>query len=219
MRRFSSELEERLKRHGREENWPPPVSFFVAIHWPWGVEREEGLRCYSTIGQSVKMDGILYSGERGLLDFEGKRDRRFVMSSDHLIYGPSCGFRVLDDEGLAERTVRTANRRGDFPAMFVEVWWHFSIDPEEIASLLYGERLFGGYVTRIELHGDKREEGRVAVVWGGYEGIVVSRARKSSGTAASALGRPIALGGGIAEFFGQGQARLGADKWLQGGAE
>ena len=132
------------------------------------------------------------------------------MSSDHMIYGPSCGFRVLDDEGLAERTVRTANRRGDFPAMFVEVWWHFSIHPDEIASLLYGERLFGGYVTRIELRSDERE-GRVAVVWAGYEGIAVSRDRANAGTAASALERPLAFGEGVADFLRQRGFRLGAD--------
>ena len=47
------------------------------------------------------MRGHFYSGKTCLLDFNEKSERGFVMASDDLVYGASCGFRVFDDEGLA----------------------------------------------------------------------------------------------------------------------
>ena len=146
------------------------------------------------------MDGLFYSGERGLLDFNERTDQGFVMSSENLIYGASCGFRVLDEERLAAKLVDRANERGDFPVMPVTVWRHASVDVEEVASLVYGERVFAGYVTRIELRSDAR--GRVvATVWGGHEGITVSKARDDSHSAISAFGRRVAWGGEIAKLL------------------
>ena len=146
------------------------------------------------------MDGHCYSGKHALLDFNENKDAGFVMSSDHLIYGASCGFRVLDDDGLAARVVSTVNHRGVFPTIFVDAWRHFSIDAEEIASLVYGYKVFGGFVTRIELQSDKR--GRtVAKVWGGHEGIAVSKTRVNTGSTASALRLPIACSERVAKLF------------------
>ena len=140
------------------------------------------------------MDGHFYSGKHSLLDFNEKTDTGFVMSEDHLIYGASCGFRILDVDDLAAQVVKATNRRGDFITMFVQVWMHYSLDTEEIATLLYGERLFGGFVTRIELRSDER--GRAtAKVWGGHQGIAVSKNRPNTGSVASALWHPVASAG------------------------
>ena len=113
------------------------------------------------------------------------------MTSDDLIYGASCGFRVVDDEGLAAGVVDRANARDDFPLVFAEVWTHFSDDPDEVQNLLYGEMQFGGFITRIEL---QESEGgkRIAKVWGGYQGIAVSKERTNMEKAASAFGRRVA---------------------------
>ena len=96
--------------------------------------------------------------------------------------GASCGFRVFDEDGLAARVVKAANRRGNFPNMYADVWMHFSLDTEEIASFLYGQWVFGGFVTRIELQQDKLGRA-VAKVWGGYQGIAVSKIRSDTTSA------------------------------------
>ena len=136
------------------------------------------------------MDGNFYSGNEGILDFDEESDQGFMMSEDDLIYGAACGFRVFDSEDLAHKIVVTANQRQAFPPIFVEAWIHFSDNAKEIESLLYGEMLFGGHVTRIELQKDANGR-RIAKVWGGHAGVVVSKTRHNTGTAASVLGRPI----------------------------
>ena len=190
MRKLSPELEKRLECHRQDQASPLPMSYFVSAYWPLiGDNERHALRCYSTVNQSVTMDGHFYSGRHMLLDFNEKTDAGFVMSSDHLIYGSSCGFRVLDEDDLAARIVVVTNQRGNFPTMFIDAWIHFSIDVEEIASLVYGNRVFGGIVTRIELQRDKRGS-TITKVWGGYQGIVVSKTRMNTGSAASTFQYP-----------------------------
>ena len=124
------------------------------------------------------------------MDFDEESDQGFIMSQDDLIYGASCGFRVFDSEDLVHRIVMTANKRQDFLPHFAEAWIHFSDGAKEIESLLYGKMFFGGHVTRIELQKDANGR-RIAKVWGGHAGIVVSKTRHNTGKAASVLGRPI----------------------------
>lgn len=137
------------------------------------------------------MDGVHYTGDNLLLDFNEQSDRGFVMSSDHILYGASCGFRVFDGDGLVGRIVRYANAMGGFPAIRCDVWMHFSDDVMEVASLEYGKKLFAGFVTRLEV----REKGGrpVATVWGGHQGIVASKNRGVGGMAASAWEYPVPL--------------------------
>lgn len=203
---LTKELQARLAAQ-RGKNPPPlPVNQFVTVHWPSEGETGDevtGRRCYSTFDRPVSMGGRFYSGQDRLLDFNQKSESGFVMTSDDLIYGASCGFRVYDDEGLASRVVETANARNDFPSVFAEVWTHLSDDPDEVRSLLYGEMAFGGHITRIELQAD--EDGRrVAKVWGGHEGIAVSKGSPPVAKAASALGRRISWGQRVAQLLQDG---------------
>ena len=192
MRKISAELRERLQAQ-RGDNPPPlPVSRFVWVAWPLDANGAETVkRCYSTLDFAVTMDGKRYEGENRLLDFNEKEDERpFVMSKDHLFYGASCGFRVYDGEGLAQNVVAGANATGDFPAIYCEAWLHFSEDAKEIQSLRYGEMVFGSHITRIELQEDT--DGRkIAKVWGGYEGVAVSKARPDTMAAASVVVRHV----------------------------
>ena len=79
---------------------------------------------------------------------------------------------------------------------------HFSEDAAEIEGGRYGEMLFGGYATRIELqaHADGIE---VAKVWGGHEGVVASRSRPDSKATASALGRALSWSRRVARLVRQ----------------
>lgn len=201
---LSKKLKARLAAQRGNSPPPLPVNQFVTVHWPLEGEAGDeatGRRCYSTICLPVSMGGRLYSGNRRLLDFNEKSEHGFVMTSDDLIYGASCGFRVVDDEGLASRVVDRANARNDFPPVFAEVWTHYSDDPTEVQSMLYGVMAFGGHITRIEIQ--VSEDGRrVAKVWGGYQGIAVSKERSTVGSAASALGRRISWSRRVAHLLG-----------------
>ena len=188
MREVSAELRERLEAQ-RGENAPRlPVSSFVWVAWPLHPNRKTtARRCYSTLDFAVTMDGKLYDGKNRLLDFNEKDDRRpFVMNSDHLYYGASCGFRVFDAEGLAGKFVTAANARREFPAIYCEAWLHFSEDAKEIESLRYGKMVFGGHVTRIELQEDTNGRS-IAKVWGGHEGLTASMSRPHTAAAASVV--------------------------------
>lgn len=188
MREISAELRERLEAQ-RGENAPPlPVSSFVWVGWPLNTNGETtARRCYSTLDFAVTMDGKLYDGKNRLLDFNEKDDRRpFVMSSDDLYYGASCGFRVFDAEGLAGKFVTAAKARRELPAIYCEAWLHFSEDAKEIESLRFGKMIFGGHITRIELQVDTIGR-RIAKVWGGYKGLMVSKSRPYTATAASVV--------------------------------
>ena len=176
MWKLSAALQQRLEGQ-RGDNPPPlPINGFVAVRWVLDGDEETARRCYSTFGRPVTMNGNFYSGNKGLLSFNEESDREFIMNEDNPIYGASCGFRVFDSEGLIHRIVMTANKRQDFLPHFVEAWIHFSDDAKEIESLLYGKMLFGGYVTRIELQKDANGR-RIAKVWGGHAGVVVSKTR------------------------------------------
>ncbi len=191
MWKLSAELRQRLDGQQGDNPPPLPMNFFVNVRWALDGDSEKTTRrFYSTFGHPVTMDGKFYSGNEGLLDFNEESDQGFIMSQDDLIYGASCGFRVFDGEGLIHRIVMTANKRQDFLPHYVEAWIHFSDDAKEIESLLYRKMLFGGHVTRIELQKDANGR-RIAKVWGGHEGIVVSKTRHNTGMAASVLGRPI----------------------------
>ena len=191
MWKLSAELRQRLDGQKGDNSPPLPMNCFVTVRWTLNSDDEETTRrCYSTFGRPVIMNGKFYSGNEGLLSFNEESDREFIMNEDNLIYGASCGFRVFDSEGLIHRIVMTANKRQDFLPHFVEAWIHFSDDAKEIESLLYGKMLFGGHVTRIELQKDANGR-RIAKVWGGHAGVVVSKTRHNTGTAASVLGRPI----------------------------
>ena len=188
---LSKELKERLATQGGNCQSPLPVNQFVTVHWPLDGEATER-RCYSTFDRPVSMGGWFYSGKNRLLDFNEDSDRGFVMTSDDLIYGASCGFRIVDDECFAAGVVYRANAGDDFPPVFAEVWIHFSDEPDEIQSLLYGALEFGGLITRIELQECKGGK-RIAKVWGGHQGIAVSKERKNMAKAASAFGRGVFL--------------------------
>ena len=189
--RLTQELTERLKKRGTQDH-PLPANYFVNVDW---AEDEQSVRrmpiCYSTLKTGVVMDGNHYPAKNVLLDFNELTDQGFVMSSDHVIYGASCGFRVLDSDGAARRVVRTANKKRAFPAIYCEVWKHFSDDLEEIESGEYGMKLFAGLLTRIELQ--KEREQSVAKVWGGHRGIVVSKDSRSTNLAANAWDYPVPL--------------------------
>lgn len=192
MRELSEELRERLEGQRGEKRTPLPISYFVTVDWPLDGQAEDtARRCYSTLGISVKMDGNRYEETNRLLHFEEENeDAGFVMSRDDRRYGASCGFRVMDNEGLARNTVATANTKREFPTIWCEAWVHFSDIVDEIESLRYGLMVFGGHLTRVELH-SKPDGVEMAKVWGGHEGIVTSRARPDLNESASALGRPL----------------------------
>ena len=190
MRNVSAVLRERLEAQ-RGTNPPPlPVSRFVWVAWPLDAHGQKTVkRCYSTLVFAVTMNGDRYDGEARLLDFNEKDDERpFVMCTDHLLYGASCGFRVYDGEGLARNVVTVAKATGEFPAIYCESWLHVSEDPAEIESLRYGALVFGGHITRIELQEDSAGR-KIAKVWGGYEGVAVSKARPDTQSAASVVVR------------------------------
>lgn len=193
MRKESAELRERLEAQ-RGTNPPPlPVSRFVWVAWPLDVHGQETVkRYYSTLDFAVTMHGNRYDGEARLLDFNEKDDvRPFVMRTDHLLYGASCGFRVYDDAGLARNVVTGAKATGAFPAIYCESWLHFSEDRKEIESLRYGEMVFGSHITRIELQEDSAGK-KIAKVWGGYEGVAISKAKPDTPSAASVVARHVA---------------------------
>ena len=200
---LSKELLERLEQQKADDRPPLQMNYFVSIHWTLdGTEEQDTHKCYSTFHTPVKMDGNLYNGKEILLDFNEEAEQGFVMSSDHLIYGASCGFRVFDSEGIASRIVRTANERQDFPSIHFDAWMHFSGDSSEIESLAYGEKVFSSFVTRLELQKDKLLR-PVAKVWGGHAGIVASRTGSNSGKAASVLGRPMRLGARVTRLLSE----------------
>ena len=132
------------------------------------------------------MDRNQFTGKDVLLDFNEQKDRGFVMSSDHLIYGASCGFRVYDSEGSAGAIVKTVKEKQHFPPVYIDAWQHISDDAAEIESLIYGIWLFSGFATRIELQLDDRSR-PIAKVWGGHKGIVVSKTSNNPNMAASVL--------------------------------
>ena len=189
--RVTQELMERLQE-GSVQGRPLAVNYFVNVDWTEDGQRVRSIPlCYSTLETGVTMDGNHYPGKNVLLDFNELTDQGFVMSSEHVIYGASCGFRVCDSAGAAGRIVRTANKNRAFPAIYCEVWKHFSSDVEEIESGKYGMKLFAGLLTRIEL---QTEKGRsVAKVWGGHRGIVVSKDAKNTNVAANAWDYPVPL--------------------------
>ena len=192
VRKISAELRERLQAQRGDNPATLPVSRFVWVAWPFNANRAKTVkRCYSTLDFAVTMDGKRYEGENRFLDFNEEKDERpFVMCKDHLLYGASCGFRVYDGEGLAQNVVAGANATGNFPAIYCEAWLHFSEDGKEIESLCYGKMVFAGHITRIELQEDA--DGRnIAKVWGGYEGVAVSKARPDTASAASVIGRRV----------------------------
>ena len=183
------------------------ISYFVRVDWPLdGHGEETARRCYSTLGISVMMGGNRYEGTSRLLHFnETENDVGFVMSKDDLIFGASCGFRVLDGEGLARNAVVTANAKRGFPMIYCEAWMHFSDIAEEIESLRCGLMVFGGHVTRVELH-SKPDGMEIAKVWGGHEGIVASRSRPDTNESASVLGRPLSWNRRVSRLLRQSAA-------------
>ena len=198
---LSKELLERLEQYKVNERASLPMNYFVSVYWSFdGKEGQKTQRWYSTLRAPVKMDGNFYTGKDVLLDFNEESEQGFVMSSDDLIYGASCGFRVFDSEGLANEIVRTANKRKDFPSIYVEAWIHFSDDGSEIESLVYGEKVFSGFATRIELQKDDIRR-NIAKVWGGHAGIVASKVGNNSGKAASVLGRGVPLDVPVSRSF------------------
>ncbi len=188
MRQVSAELRERLEAQKDKDARPPPTSSFVRVEWPLDTERKDTLRrCYSTVPFTVTMQRNRYEAGNQLLDFnEGEGEHLFVMREDDGHYGASCGFRVLDDEGLAQKVVRRANTSKEFPVIYCEAWWHVSTDAKETESLRYGMMIFGGCVTRVELQEDTNGK-QVAKIWGGHEGVAVSKARPPTTAAASAV--------------------------------
>lgn len=192
-RSLSKELLERFEQHKTDDRVLLPSNYFVSVHWALdGKEEQDTHRCYSTLNKPVKMDGNLYSGKEILLDFNEESERGFVMNSEDLIYGASCGFRVFDSGGLASRIVKGANKREDFPSTYIEAWIHFSDDASEIESLVYGKKVFSGLATRIELQEDEHRCS-IAKVWGGHAGIIASKTGSNSGKAASVVERLIPL--------------------------
>lgn len=190
--RLSGKLAARFEEHAGENRARLPVNYFVSVEWrSIGRRDHETRRNYSTFHQRVTMDGVHYAGDDVLLDFNEESDRGFVMSSDHMLYGASCGFRVFDRDGLIQRIVRNTNAMNGFPAISCDVWVHFADDVSEIESLDYGKKLFAGFLTRIEVHGE--EKWPVAKVWGGHEGIVVSKRQEGFGMTASAWQYPVPL--------------------------
>ena len=192
-RNLSKELLERFEQHKIDGRLLLPSNYFVSVHWALdGKEEQDTHRCYSTLNKTVKMDGNLYPGKEILLDFNEESERGFVMSSEHLIYGASCGFRIFDSEGIASRIVRRANERQDFPTIHFDAWIHFSDDSSEIERLVYGYKVFSGFATRIELQEDEHRCS-IAKVWGGHAGIIASKTGSNSGKAASVVERLIPL--------------------------
>ena len=108
------------------------------------------------------------------------------MSSEHIIYGASSGFRMLDDDGFARRLVRAANERSYFPSVFFNTWIHFSCDAGEIESLRYGKWMFSGHATRIEIQTDESSR-PIAKIWGGHQGVIVSKSQGVNKAAASVV--------------------------------
>ena len=183
--RLSPELHERLKED--KEGLAASAHYFVCVHWPSHDEERKGAsRCYSTFPHSVTMRGHHYSGQHTILDFNGKSDKGFVMSSEHLIYGASSGFRIFDDDGFAGSIVRVVKERSYFPSVFFDAWVHFSCDAKEIESLRYGKWLFSGHATRIEMQSAECSR-PVAKVWGGHRGVLVSKSRPVSKNLASVV--------------------------------
>ena len=181
----SQELKERLKEGNESSHLP--VNYFVCVHWPSvDSERQTTTRCYSTFPHPVTMRGCHYSGKHLLLDFNEKSERGFVMSSEHIIYGASSGIRIFDDEGFARRLVRVTKERSYFPSMFFNTWMHFSCDAAEIESLRYGKWTFSGHATRIEIQTDESSR-PVAKIWGGHQGVIVSKAQGVNKAAASVV--------------------------------
>ena len=192
-RSLSKELLERFEQHKIDDRILLPRNYFVSVHWALdGKEEQDTQRCYSTLNKTVKMDGNLYPGKEILLDFNEESERGFVMNSEDLIYGASCGFRVFDSERLASGIVARANKRQDFPSTYIEAWIHFSDDISEIESLVYGKKVFSGFATRIELQKDAHRCS-IAKVWGGHAGIVASKTGINSGNAASVRERLLPL--------------------------
>lgn len=190
-KKLSIELAERIKKQKNNSKFPLPVNYFVSTHWALDQESNQSThRCYSTFNIPVTMDRNHFTGKDLLLDFNECKDQGFVMTSDHLIYGASCGFRVYDSEGLAQAIVKTANEKQDFPLVYIDVWKHISDDAVEIESLVYGMWLFSSFATRIELQLDDYGN-PVAKVWGGHKGIIASKTRNDSNTATSVLKQQI----------------------------
>lgn len=135
------------------------------------------------------MDGGFYNADDNvLLNFD--EDSGFVMSSANLIYGASCGFRLFDKEGLARRAVLKSKEGGYFESCYFEVWLHFSEDAKEIESLVYGEKIFSGHATRIELQYDEKNR-NIAKVWGGHQGIVASDPSKDDPSVVASVAGPV----------------------------
>ena len=190
-KRLSPELRERLERQQVDNPPPLPVSYFVCVHSSRGNGREKGsTKCYSTFEHPVTVSGMAYTGEDVLLDFDGNSDKGFLWNRDDLHYGASCGFRVFDKDGFIDGQVRRADRTEIFPEVYIEAWVHFSVDVEEIESMVYCDQVFGGFGTRIEMGRDERGIA-VAKVWGGHEGIAVSKLRANTPGSASVVGRRI----------------------------
>ncbi|MDE0411243.1 MAG: hypothetical protein OXI37_03400 [Gammaproteobacteria bacterium] len=190
-KKLSKELAERIKEQKNDSKLPLPVNDFVSVNWALNQESNQSThRCYSTFKIPVTINKNHFTGEDLLLDFDERKDQGFVMTSDHLIYGASCGFRVYDSEGLVQAIVKTANEKQDFPLIYIDVWKHISDDAAEIESLVYGIWLFSGFATRIELQLDDHGN-PIAKVWGGHKGIVTSKTHNDSNVAASVLKKQI----------------------------
>ncbi|MCY4645263.1 MAG: hypothetical protein OXE73_00025 [Gammaproteobacteria bacterium] len=187
---LTQELRERLKERSTQDH-PLPANYFVSVDWEDRQEVQGMPTCYSTLATGVSMDGNRYPSENVLLDFNELSHQGFVMSSDDVIYGASCRFRVCDSNEAVGRIVETANERRAFPVIYCEVWIHFSSDEEEIESLKYGMKRFAGLLTRIELQ--KERGSTVAKVWGGHRGIVVSKDAEDTNVAANAWDCPVPL--------------------------
>ena len=137
------------------------------------------------------MHGTAYTGKDALLDFDGKSGKGFVWSSDDLYYGASCGLRVFDEDDLIGGHVRKANRTGIFPEVYIRVWLHFSEDAGEIHSGVTAINSSLG--LPLESRSQSEDEGKaVAKVWGGHEGIVITRTAPNSDASASVIRRPMA---------------------------
>ena len=189
-KKLSSQLRERLENHQAEH--PLPSNYFVLVHWPQLNRLQRGTtKTYSSFKHPVTMHGTAYTGRDALLDFNGNSGKGFVWTSDNLYYGASCGFRVFDEDDVIQGHVQKANRTGVFPRVYIRVWLHFSEDCDEINSGVYGDLLFDGLATRVEIQSEN-EDKPVAKVWGGHEGIVVSRSAPISDASASVIQQPIA---------------------------
>ena len=141
------------------------------------------------------MNGTVYTGKDVLLNFDGNSNKGFVWSNDNLHSGASCGFRVFDQDNLIGEHLRKANRAGIFPEVYIRAWLHFSDDADEIHSGIYGHQIFAGFATRIEMHRDEKGTA-IAKVWGGYEGISISRMAPDSDTSTSVVRWPMARSAG-----------------------